>query len=119
MNIFEELEKNIKESFASTLQEKLIYCQGFLEGDEENEDLYNFIGYLLWSSHENTISLSPSFTFDSTEESYRKCNREKCKTCTEYKKDVLFSRCRDCKYFSQWNIQDLYSEKEIEKNAKQ
>lgn len=111
MNIFEELGRNLDESFASTLHEKLIYCQGYLEGDEENEDLYKFINYLLLSSHDNTISLLPSL------ESYRKSNCEKCKTCTEYHKDSLFSRCKDCMYFSQWNVQNLYSKLEEEKNA--
>lgn len=117
MNIFEELEKNLEESFASTFQEKLIYCQGYLEGDSENEDLYNFIGYLLWSSVSST-PLSPSFNLfnNTTEELYRKCNKEKCKTCTEYQKDALLSRCKDCMYFSQWNIMDLYS-KEEDKSA--
>lgn len=105
MSIFEDLVNKLKSSFAESLHEKLIYCQGYLEGDEDNEDLYNFIGYLLRSSQS---FLTPSSTKFS----------KKCRDCKYYHTDVLF-KCSGCSEFnlSSRNIYpDLF---EKEENAKQ
>lgn len=47
MTIFEELTRLLNESFAKTLKEKILYCLGYLEGDDENLDLYNLFQYML------------------------------------------------------------------------
>lgn len=63
MNVCEELEKILRESYADTLKEKLLYCLGYLESDDENEDLYNLFSYMLYSEHNiprSIFDLSPS-----------------------------------------------------------
>lgn len=51
MSVCEELQKKLSEngSYAETLREKILYCIGYLESDDENDDLYNLLTYMLYS----------------------------------------------------------------------
>lgn len=61
MSIYEKLEEELKDSFAYTLHDKLIFITGFLVDDDENEDLLNFVNYLLYS--ENDFTITPKLDF--------------------------------------------------------
>lgn len=51
MNVCEELVKKLNEngSYAETLREKILYCIGYLESVDENDDLYNLLTYMLYT----------------------------------------------------------------------
>lgn len=51
MSVCEDLQKKLSEngSYAETLREKILYCIGYLESDDENDDLYNLFTYMLYS----------------------------------------------------------------------
>lgn len=67
MNIIDELDKNIKDSFCESTHDKLIYISGYLANDTENIDILNFVNYLLYSERKprSSFLLNPSFSFES------------------------------------------------------
>lgn len=90
MTVCEELKKLLDESFAVSLKEKILYCLGYLQGDDENLDLYELFCSLLCSGENNPRSLEITF-FSGL--------HSKCKECKFYKGDVL-DHCLKCRRFN-------------------
>lgn len=115
MSICEDLQKKLSEngSYAETLREKILYCIGYLESDDCNDDLYNLLTYMLYSEkvYPDEIKTSKDrasiFPFFPRNDFYRgtlavpMCNDyfDFCKSCKHYLEDV-HNHCTTCYHFS-------------------
>ena len=59
---FEYIQKELEDSFAYTLHDKLIFISGLLSEDKELEPILNFVNYLLYTEKPE-ISLTPTLDF--------------------------------------------------------
>lgn len=47
MDIIDSIENEVNQSFVDSLHDILIFCEGYLAGDSEHEELLNFVNFLL------------------------------------------------------------------------